>query len=154
MTYTTSARRVFNQDKNIQEKGIYKAKIVFAKIGTTTWVSDTLKEIGINETKQISFKLETVDLAEPEIVWGRINQFFHDDTASLRFNTNDMDNYSGAVGIPVNTNFKSVEEWVDYMNGKELYIDVEISTKGNPYIKNVLTAEEAVELQMERQGIA
>ena len=48
-----------------------------------------------------------------------------------------MNMYSNAVGLEEGTVFNSIQEWIDFVVGKKVVIDVELGNNGKPRIKEV-----------------
>ena len=141
MAYKVGPKRSFER-KNLVE-GKHFATIKLANIRETKpeHISPELKELGV-VPKQISIMLVTdTDESGFDTIYQNLNQ----DTFELEFQQWKQDLYSHAVGIPEGTTFSSIEEWLNFLVDKRIFIEVEIKENGYPRIAKIMSVEEGME---------
>ena len=116
--------------------GTYEATIELASIKDNNFpvTNEEMIALGFTKTQQIGMLIKS-DIGEQG--WVNINQFLNKTTFELEFSQGMMNTYSQAIGIPVGTNFLSIQEWVDFIKGKRILITVIEGTNGKPKISKV-----------------
>ena len=69
--------------------------------------------------------------------WVNINQYLNKEDFQLEFSQGMMNMYSLAVGIPVDTTFTTIQDWVDFIIGQRILITVIEGNNGKPRISKV-----------------
>lgn len=140
MAYKVGPKKSFEQ-KNLVA-GTHFATIKLANIRETKaeYISDELKGMGITP-KQISILLVT---DTDESGFDTIYQNLNETTFEMEFSQWKQDLYSHAVGIPEGTVFGSIEEWLNFLLDKRVFIEVEIKDNGYPRIAKIMSVEEGV----------
>lgn len=141
MAYKVGPKRSFERKDLVEGKHFATIELTSIRETKPEYISPELKKLGI-VPKQISILLVT-DTAESG--FDTIYQNLNEDTFELEFQQWKQDLYSHAVGIPEGTTFYTVEEWLDFLRDKRVYIEVEINDNGYPRIKKVMSVEEGVE---------
>ena len=140
MAYTVQVRKTYEKKELLEGKWLATIKIADIKDQKAEWVDEEIKSLGITP-QTINLLLET-DTGESG--WDTIWQSLDKETFTMSFTQWKMDMYSDAVGIPINTHFGSIGDWLEYIKGKRVSIQVEKNANGYPKIKSVGIVEEGV----------
>lgn len=122
MAYTVKEHVVNNYERKDFEEGIHDVSISYAEERKTTWVDEKAKELlGLKEVNQISIAFKG---DANESIWYNINQKFNPEDLTLEYDNNRMNEISIAIGIPLGTSFANITEWLEYIKGKRVNINV------------------------------
>lgn len=141
MAYKVGPRKSFERKNLTEGKHFATIKYVDVKETKAEYISDELKGMGITP-KQISIMLVT---DTDESGFDKIYQNLNEETFEMEFQQWKQDLYSHAVGIPEGTVFGSIEEWLNFLKDKRVFIEVEINDNGYPKIAKIMSVEEGVE---------
>lgn len=119
MKYTVGKTHSF-ESKFIEESGLYKVQIKKAYIKKARFISKEMREMGM-EPDEINILMET---DKNEIIIDRIGQEVNE-TLTLVFKEGFMNNYSNAVDFEIGTTFNTIEDWLNALAGKYVFIEVE-----------------------------
>lgn len=104
------------------------------------FIETNLKEMNI-QPKQISILLKN---DKGEQIWDTIWQNYDKDNFTLEWSTNKMNIYSNALEIPLDTHFKEIEDWLNYIKGKEVVVTVGLREDGRTRIEKIESIKEGV----------
>lgn len=140
MAYRVQERQIYEKKDLLEGTWVATIKIADIKDQKAEWVDEEIKKLGI-QPQTINLLLET-DTGESG--WDTIWQTLDKETFTMEFTQWKMDMYSHAIGIPVDTHFGSINDWLDFVKGKRVSIQVEKNANGYPKIKTVESVEKGL----------
>lgn len=102
------------------------------------FIEANLKEMNI-QPQQISILLKN---DKGEQIWDTIWQNYDKDNFTLKWSDNKMNIYSNALEIPLDTHFKEIEDWVNFIKGKEVVVTVGLREDGRTKIEKIESVKE------------
>lgn len=102
------------------------------------FIEANLKEMNI-QPQQISILLKN---DKGEQIWDTIWQNYDKDNFTLKWSDNKMNIYSNALEIPLDTHFKEIEDWVNFIKGKEVVVTVGLRGDGRTKIEKIESVKE------------
>lgn len=138
MSYTVGKVKTYSNVPLPKGKHFCKIELANLKDVDSRFIEKDLKEMNI-QPKQISILLKN---DKGEQIWDTIWQNFDKDSFTLEWSTNKMNIYSNALGIPLDTHFKEIEDWLNYIKGKEVVVTVGLREDGRTRIEKIENIEE------------
>lgn len=138
MSYTVGKVKTYSNVPLPEGKHYCIIEVAKIKDVDSRFVEENLKEMNI-QPKQISILLKN---DKGEQIWDTIWQNFDKDSFTLKWATNKMNIYSNALGIPLDTHFKEIEDWLNYIKGKEVVVTVGLREDGRTRIEKIENIEE------------
>lgn len=138
MSYTVGKVKTYSNVPLPEGKHFCKIELANLKDVDSRFIEKDLKDMNI-QPKQISILLKN---DKGEQIWDTIWQNYDKDSFSLVWSTNKMNIYSDAVGIPVDTHFKELEDWLNYIKGKEVVVTVGLREDGRTRIEKIENIKE------------
>lgn len=140
MSYTVGKVKTYSNVPLPEGKHYCTIELANLKDVDSRFIDENLKEMNI-QPKQISILLKN---DKGEQIWDTIWQNFDKDSFTLEWSTNKMNIYSNALEIPLDTHFKEIEDWINYIKGKEIYVTVGLREDGRTRIEKIENVKEGV----------
>jgi len=133
MSYTVGKVKTYSNVPLPEGKHYCIIEVAKIKDVDSRFVETNLKEMNI-QPKQISILLKN---DKGEQIWDTIWQNFDKDSFTLKWATNKMNIYSNALEIPLDTHFKEIEDWLKFIEGKEVVVTVGLREDGRTRIEKI-----------------
>lgn len=133
MAYTVGKVKTYSNVPLPEGKHYCIIEVAKLKDVDSRFVEANLKEMNI-QPKQISILLKN---DKGEQIWDTIWQNFDKDSFTLKWATNKMNIYSNALEIPLDTHFKEIEDWLKFIEGKEVVVTVGLREDGRTRIEKI-----------------
>lgn len=133
MSYTVGKVKTYSNVPLPEGKHYCIIEVAKIKDVDSRFVEENLKEMNI-QPKQISILLKN---DKGEQIWDTIWQNFDKDSFTLKWATNKMNIYSNALEIPLDTHFKEIEDWLKFIEGKEVVVTVGLREDGRTRIEKI-----------------
>lgn len=133
MSYTVGKVKTYSNVPLPEGKHYCIIEVAKIKDVDSRFVEANLKEMNI-QPKQISILLKN---DKGEQIWDTIWQNFDKDSFTLKWATNKMNIYSNALEIPLDTHFKEIEDWLKFIEGKEVVVTVGLREDGRTRIEKI-----------------
>lgn len=133
MSYTVGKVKTYSNVPLPEGKHYCIIEVAKIKDVDSRFVEENLKEMNI-QPKQISILLKN---DKGEQIWDTIWQNFDKDSFTLKWATYKMDIYSNALEIPLDTHFAEVEDWLKFIQGKEVVVTVGLREDGKTRIEKI-----------------
>ncbi len=133
MSYTVGKVKTYSNVPLPEGKHYCVIEVAKIKDVDSRFVEANLKEMNI-QPKQISILLKN---DKGEQIWDTIWQNFDKDSFTLKWATNKMNIYSNALEIPLDTHFKEIEDWLKFIEGKEVVVTVGLREDGRTRIEKI-----------------
>lgn len=133
MAYTVGKVKTYSNVPLPEGKHYCIIEVAKIKNVDSRFVEANLKEMNI-QPKQISILLKN---DKGEQIWDTIWQNFDKDSFTLKWATNKMNIYSNALEIPLDTHFKEIEDWLKFIEGKEVVVTVGLREDGRTRIEKI-----------------
>lgn len=133
MAYTVGKVKTYSNVPLPEGKHYCIIEVAKIKDVDSRFVEANLKEMNI-QPKQISILLKN---DKGEQIWDTIWQNFDKDSFTLKWATNKMNIYSNALEIPLDTHFKEIEDWLKFIEGKEVVVTVGLREDGRTRIEKI-----------------
>lgn len=133
MSYTVGKVKTYSNVPLPEGKHYCIIEVAKIKNVDSRFVEANLKEMNI-QPKQISILLKN---DKGEQIWDTIWQNFDKDSFTLKWATNKMNIYSNALEIPLDTHFKEIEDWLKFIEGKEVVVTVGLREDGKTRIEKI-----------------
>ena len=133
MAYTVGKVKTYSNVPLPEGKHYCIIEVAKLKDVDSRFVEANLKEMNI-QPKQISILLKN---DKGEQIWDTIWQNFDKDSFTLKWATNKMNIYSNALEIPLDTHFKEIEDWLKFIEGKEVVVTVGLREDGKTRIEKI-----------------
>lgn len=138
MSYTVGKVKTYSNVPLPEGKHYCTIELANLKDVDSRFIEANLKEMNI-QPKQISILLKN---DEGEQIWDTIWQNYDKDNFTLEWSTNKMNIYSNALEIPLDTHFKEIEDWVNFIKGKEVVVTVGLREDGRTKIEKIESIKE------------
>lgn len=138
MSYTVGKVKTYSNVPLPEGKHYCTIELANLKDVDSRFIETNLKEMNI-QPKQISILLKN---DEGEQIWDTIWQNYDKDSFTLKWSTNKMNIYSNALEIPLDTHFKEIEDWVNFIKGKEVVVTVGLREDGRTKIEKIESIKE------------
>ena len=138
MSYTVGKVKTYSNVPLPEGKHYCIIEVAKIKNVDSRFVEANLKEMNI-QPKQISILLKN---DKGEQIWDTIWQNFDKDSFTLKWATNKMNIYSNALEIPLDTHFKEIEDWLNYIKGKDVVVTVGLREDGRTRVEKIENIEE------------
>lgn len=133
MSYTVGKVKTYSNVPLPEGKHYCIIEVAKLKDVDSRFIEANLKEMNI-QPKQISILLKN---DKGEQIWDTIWQNFDKDSFTLKWATNKMNIYSNALEIPLDTHFKEIEDWLKFIEGKEVVVTVGLREDGKTRIEKI-----------------
>jgi hypothetical protein len=133
MAYTVGKVKTYSNVPLPEGKHYCIIEVAKLKDVDSRFVEANLKEMNI-QPKQISILLKN---DKGEQIWDTIWQNFDKDSFTLKWATNKMNIYSNALEIPLDTHFNEIEDWLKFIEGKEVVVTVGLREDGRTRIEKI-----------------
>ena len=133
MAYTVGKVKTYSNVPLPEGKHYCIIEVAKIKNVDSRFVEANLKEMNI-QPKQISILLKN---DKGEQIWDTIWQNFDKDSFTLKWATNKMNIYSNALEIPLDTHFNKIEDWLKFIEGKEVVVTVGLREDGRTRIEKI-----------------
>lgn len=133
MAYTVGKVKTYSNVPLPEGKHYCIIEVAKLKDVDSRFVEENLKDMNI-QPKQISILLKN---DKGEQIWDTIWQNFDKDSFTLKWATNKMNIYSNALEIPLDTHFKEIEDWLKFIEGKEVVVTVGLREDGRTRIEKI-----------------
>ena len=133
MSYTVGKVKTYSNVPLPEGKHYCIIEVAKIKDVDSRFIEANLKEMNI-QPKQISILLKN---DKGEQIWDTIWQNFDKDSFTLKWATNKMNIYSNALEIPLDTHFKEIEDWLKFIEGKEVVVTVGLREDGRTRIEKI-----------------
>lgn len=133
MAYTVGKVKTYSNVPLPEGKHYCIIEVAKLKDVDSRFVEANLKEMNI-QPKQISILLKN---DKGEQIWDTIWQNFDKDSFTLKWATNKMNIYSNALEIPLDTHFKEIEDWLKFIEGKEVVVTIGLREDGKTRIEKI-----------------
>lgn len=138
MSYTVGKVKTYSNVPLPEGKHYCTIELANLKDVDSRFIETNLKEMNI-QPKQIAILLKN---DKGEQIWDTIWQNYDKDNFTLEWSTNKMNIYSNALEIPLDTHFKEIEDWLNYIKGKEIYVTVGLREDGRTKIEKIESIKE------------
>lgn len=138
MAYTVGKVKTYSNVPLPEGKHFCKIELANLKDVDSRFIEKDLKDMNI-QPKQISILLKN---DKGEQMWDTIWQNYDKDSFSLVWSTNKMNIYSDAIGIPLDTHFNEIEDWLKFIKGKEVVVTVGLREDGRTRIEKIENIKE------------
>lgn len=138
MSYTVGKVKTYSNVPLPEGKHYCTIELANLKDVDSRFIEANLKEMNI-QPKQISILLKN---DEGEQIWDTIWQNYDKDSFTLKWSTNKMNIYSEALEIPLDTHFKEIEDWINFIKGKGLFVTVGLREDGRTKIEKIESIKE------------
>src|SRR5690554_3345292 len=138
MSYTVGKVKTYSNVPLPEGKHYCTIELANLKDVDSRFIEESLKEMNI-QPKQISILLKN---DKGEQIWDTIWQNYNKDSFTLEWSTNKMNIYSNALEIPLDTHFKEIEDWVNFIKGKEVVVTVGLREDGRTRIEKIESIKE------------
>lgn len=140
----TQPEHSFEERKNLDREGTFRAKIAYAGIKEVSLDPNKAGDKAMIDTFGTNFKKSQItikfEIGDDLQQWLNIFQTFNKETFSVEYQGWVLDMVSKGVGIDEGTNFASIENWVDYIRDKE--VEIVVKQKGDWFnIDDILPVE-------------
>lgn len=140
MSYTVGKVKTYSNVPLPEGTHYCTIELAILKDVDSRFIETNLKEMNI-QPKQISILLKN---DKGEQIWDTIWQNYDKDNFTLEWSTNKMNIYSNALEIPLDTHFKEIEDWVNFIKGKEVVVTVGLREDGRTRIEKIESIKEGV----------
>lgn len=138
MSYTVGKVKTYSNVPLPEGKHYCTIELANLKDVDSRFIEANLKEMNI-QPKQISILLKN---DEGEQIWDTIWQNYDKDSFTLKWSTNKMNIYSEALEIPLDTHFKEIEDWINFIKGKGVFVTVGLREDGRTKIEKIESIKE------------
>lgn len=138
MSYTVGKVKTYSNVPLPEGKHYCTIELANLKDVDSRFIETNLKEMNI-QPKQISILLKN---DEGEQIWDTIWQNYDKDSFTLKWSTNKMNIYSEALEIPLDTHFKEIEDWINFIKGKGVFVTVGLREDGRTKIEKIESIKE------------
>lgn len=140
MSYTVGKVKTYSNVPLPEGKHYCTIELANLKDVDSRFIEANLKEMNI-QPKQISILLKN---DKGEQIWDTIWQNYDKDSFTLKWSDNKMNIYSNALEIPLDTHFKEIEDWINFIKGKEVFVTVGLREDGRTRIEKIESVKEGV----------
>lgn len=136
MAFTVNYNKAKTTSTYMKE-GTHNVEIKMVQFREKTQVENlpTNEKVEVNY-RHINILLEN---SKGEVAWDTIFHNFDEHEMTLEYDERRLNLYSLAVKIPDGTNFNTIEEWIDYIKGRKITVDIVDNTYTNKRGEEVTT---------------